>query len=45
MFVLYELEGLQGEEIARALGCPLKTVWTRLFHARRAFAAALEETP
>ncbi len=34
VFVLYELEGLTGEEIAAALRIPLKTVWTRLFHAR-----------
>jgi RNA polymerase sigma-70 factor (ECF subfamily) len=33
--VLYELEGLSGQEIALALGVPLKTVWTRLHHARR----------
>jgi RNA polymerase sigma-70 factor (ECF subfamily) len=35
VFVLFELEGLSGEEIARIVGCPLKTVWTRLHHARR----------
>jgi RNA polymerase sigma-70 factor, ECF subfamily len=37
VFVLYELQGLKGEEIAEALSIPLKTVWTRLFHARREF--------
>ncbi|MGC4118472.1 MAG: RNA polymerase sigma factor [Myxococcales bacterium] len=50
VFILFELQGLTGEEIARAVGCPLKTVWTRLFHARREFAGRLEafqarETP
>lgn len=35
VFVLAELEGLPGEEIARIVGCPVKTVWTRLHHARR----------
>jgi len=35
VFVLFELEGLPGEEIAKIVGCPLKTVWTRLHHARR----------
>ncbi len=35
VLVLFELEGLSGPEIAEALGCPLKTVWTRLHHARR----------
>jgi RNA polymerase sigma-70 factor (ECF subfamily) len=35
VFILHELEGLSGEAIAQIVGCPLKTVWTRLFHARR----------
>lgn len=37
VLVLFELEGLTGPEIAAALGCPLKTVWTRLHHARKDF--------
>lgn len=41
VFVLFELQGLAGEDIATALGIPLKTVWTRLFHARKEVAAAL----
>ncbi len=41
VFILFELQGLSGEEIAAAVGCPLKTVWTRLFHARREFLASL----
>lgn len=41
VLVLYELQGLPGEEIAAALRIPLKTVWTRLFHARKDFAAEL----
>jgi RNA polymerase sigma-70 factor (ECF subfamily) len=40
-FVLFELEGLSGEEIARVVGAPVKTVWTRLFHARREFLERL----
>jgi DNA-directed RNA polymerase specialized sigma24 family protein len=36
-FVLFELEGLSGEEIARIQSVPVNTVWTRLFHARREF--------
>jgi RNA polymerase sigma-70 factor (ECF subfamily) len=36
-FVLFEIEGLSGEEIARLQGVPLNTVWTRLFHARKEF--------
>jgi RNA polymerase sigma-70 factor (ECF subfamily) len=35
VFILHEMEGLPGETIARIVGCPLKTVWTRLHHARR----------
>ena len=42
VFVLYELEGLSGEEIAQIVGCPLKTVWTRLFHARAEFQKHLK---
>lgn len=41
VFVLFEQQGYSGEEIAQALGIPLKTVWTRLFHARRAFEQEL----
>ena len=41
-FVLFELQGLTGEEVAQALDIPLKTVWTRLFHARREVTAAVE---
>jgi RNA polymerase sigma-70 factor (ECF subfamily) len=37
VFVLFELEGLSGEEIAQAVGCPPQTVWTRLHHARLEF--------
>src|SRR5262245_34800110 len=43
VFVLVTLEGLSGQEAAQALGIPLKTVWTRLHHARRVLRAALEE--
>ena len=41
VFVLFELQHVPGDEIATALQIPLKTVWTRLFHARKEFAAAL----
>lgn len=41
-FVLFELQGLSGEEVAVALNIPLKTVWTRLFHARREITTAIE---
>lgn len=42
VFVLFELQGLTGEDIAAALRIPLKTVWTRLFHARKEMSAAIE---
>jgi RNA polymerase sigma-70 factor (ECF subfamily) len=42
VFVLFELQGLPGEDIAAALGIPIKTVWTRLFHARKEVTAAIE---
>jgi RNA polymerase sigma-70 factor (ECF subfamily) len=43
VFVLFELEGLTGPEIAQALGCSVNTVWTRLFHARQELAAICRE--
>jgi RNA polymerase sigma-70 factor (ECF subfamily) len=46
VFILHEMEELPGEEIARIVGSPLKTVWTRLHHARRelkALAASQDE--
>lgn len=37
VFVLYELEELQGETIAEIIGIPVGTVWTRLRKARKIF--------
>lgn len=37
VFILYEIEGLEGKDIAAMIGRPLGTVWTRLHHARKAF--------
>ena len=42
VFVLYELEGVAGEEIAASLGVPVGTVYSRLHAARRQFRAVLE---
>ena len=39
VLVLYELEGLSGDEIAAVLGCPVATVWRRLHYARGEFSA------
>jgi RNA polymerase sigma-70 factor (ECF subfamily) len=43
VFVLHELEGLSGAEIAAALQIEEGTVWTRLYHARRELLRALPE--
>jgi RNA polymerase sigma-70 factor, ECF subfamily len=39
VFVLYELEGLPGAEVAAITGLPFSTVRRRLHHARLAFTA------
>jgi RNA polymerase sigma factor (sigma-70 family) len=41
VFALVVLEGMSGEDVAKALGIPVNTVWTRLHHARRELRAAL----
>jgi RNA polymerase sigma-70 factor (ECF subfamily) len=43
VFVLYEMEGLAGEQIAEIAGCPVATVWRRLHYARRTFQAAVTQ--
>jgi RNA polymerase sigma-70 factor (ECF subfamily) len=42
VLVLYEFEGLSGDEIARIAGCPVATVWRRLHYARKRFAESLD---
>jgi RNA polymerase sigma-70 factor, ECF subfamily len=44
-FVLFEIEGYSGEEIAGIQCVPLKTVWTRLHHARKDFVRMVSEVP
>jgi RNA polymerase sigma-70 factor (ECF subfamily) len=44
-FVLFELEGYCGEEIAQIQSLPVKTVWTRLHHARKDFLRMVAEFP
>jgi RNA polymerase sigma-70 factor, ECF subfamily len=34
VFVLFEIEGLRVDEIAKVVDCPENTVWSRLHHAR-----------
>jgi RNA polymerase sigma-70 factor (ECF subfamily) len=42
-FVLFEVEGYSGEEIAAIQDIPLSTVWTRLHHARKDFLKIVAE--
>ncbi len=41
VFVLFELEGIEGQEIARILGCGAVTVRRRLHYARQEFETLL----
>ncbi|MCS6799901.1 MAG: sigma-70 family RNA polymerase sigma factor [Myxococcota bacterium] len=40
-FVLHDVEQMPAVEVARALGCPVKTVYSRLYAARARLAAAV----
>lgn len=42
-FVLFEIEGHSGEEIAQIQDIPLGTVWRRLHHARKEFCRLANE--
>jgi RNA polymerase sigma-70 factor (ECF subfamily) len=42
-FVMCDLEGLSGVEVARVVGVPAGTLWRRLHFARKALRAALEK--
>jgi RNA polymerase sigma-70 factor (ECF subfamily) len=44
-FILFEIEGYSGEEIARIQDIPLGTVWTRLHLARKEFWKLLKQSP
>lgn len=44
-FVLFEIEGYSGEEISQIQSLPLKTVWTRLHHARKDFLRMVSQLP
>jgi RNA polymerase sigma-70 factor (ECF subfamily) len=43
VFVLYEIEELSMAEVARAIGCPRFTAYTRLHAARRALRTLLQK--
>lgn len=42
VFVLYEMEGVSGKEIAEIVKCPEPSVWRRLHYARAKFRQALD---
>ncbi len=42
VLVLHFLEGMQLEEIARAIDCPLGTVKSRIYHGKRSLRNAIE---
>jgi RNA polymerase sigma-70 factor (ECF subfamily) len=44
-FVLFEIEGYSGDEIAKIQSIPVETVWTRLHHARKDFLRLVGELP
>lgn len=41
-FVLFEIEGLSGEQIAELQAVPINTVWARIYKARRKLVDAVE---
>jgi RNA polymerase sigma-70 factor, ECF subfamily len=41
-FLLYEVEGYSGDEIASFQNIPIGTVWTRLHHARKEFVSRVK---
>lgn len=42
IFVLFELEGVSGQEVAKILEVPIGTVWRRLHEARKIFMSTVE---
>ena len=45
VFVLFEMEGLRGRQVAEIAGCPEATMWRRLHDARRLFREELGLEP
>ena len=41
VFVLYELEGVPGKDVAEMVGCSEASVWRRLHYARQRFCTAV----
>src|SRR5262245_47558865 len=45
VFVLFEMEGLSGDQVAARAGCAVSRVWQQLHHARRKFRTVVESGP
>jgi RNA polymerase sigma-70 factor (ECF subfamily) len=45
VIILFELEGLSGDEVADLLGVPVATVWVRLHRARAQFRERVQALP
>ena len=45
VFVLYELEGVPGKEVAALVGCTEASVWRRLHYARARFTTEINKGP
>lgn len=45
VLILFEIEGLEVDEIARIAECPVNTVWSRLHHARADLMKMAARTP
>ncbi len=45
VFILHELEGMPPADIAQVVGCPVLTVRTRLFYARRELSQLMRSDP
>lgn len=43
VFVLFELEGIEGQQVAQLLDIPENTVWSRLHHGRKRFRALWQQ--
>ena len=42
VFILFEMEGLSGDQVAARAGCAVPRVWKQLHHARRKFRTVVE---
>jgi RNA polymerase sigma factor (sigma-70 family) len=45
VFILFEMKGLSGDQVAARAGCAVSRVWQQLHHARRKFRTVVESGP